>query len=94
MSSSSRDERYSLRHVESSLGVSRAVIDGLVDAGFVTPALGPRNQRRFTFQDLMLLRTAHELRQAKVAPKRIVEALSKLRAALPEGAALTVEQLY
>lgn len=86
---SSRQERYSLRHVEQSLGLSRAVIDGLVEAGFVTPERGPRNQRRFSFQDLMLLRTAHELREARVTPRRIVEALGKLRAALPEGTALT-----
>lgn len=87
--SSSHDERYSLRHVQASLGLSRAVIDGLVDAGFVSPARGPRNQRSFSFQDLMLLRTAHELREAKVAPKRIVEALATLRAGLPTGTALT-----
>ncbi len=86
---SSREERYSLRHVEQSTGLSRAVIDGLVEAGCVTPQRGPGNQRRFSFQDLMLLRTAHDLRQAKVTPKRIVEALGTLRAALPAGAALT-----
>ena len=87
--SSSHDERYSLRHVQASLGLSRAVIDGLVEAGFVSPARGPRNRRSFSFQDLMLLRTAHELREAKVAPKRIVEALATLRAGLPAGTALT-----
>ena len=34
---SSRDERYSLRHVQASLGLSRAVIDGLVDLPFALP---------------------------------------------------------
>jgi tetratricopeptide (TPR) repeat protein len=86
---SARDGRYSLQHVQSSLGVSRAVVTSLVNAGFVVPTRGARNAPRFSFQDLMLLRTAHELRQAKVAPRQIVEALSRLRAALPEGAPLS-----
>ncbi len=86
---SSRDGRYSLRHVQVSLGLSRAVIDGLVNAGFVAPDRGARNPARFSFQDLMLLRTAHELAQAKVAPRRIVEALTTPARRLPEGAALT-----
>ena len=81
-----REGRYSLKHVQTSLGVSRAVVSGLVEAGFVLPSRGPRNEQRFSFQDLMLLRTAHELRQAKVPPRQIVEALSRLQAALPEGA--------
>ncbi len=86
---SARDGRYSLQHVQTSLGVSRAVVSSLVNAGFVVPTRGTRNAPRFSFQDLMLLRTAHELREAKVAPRQIVEALSRLRAALPEGAPLS-----
>lgn len=89
MPSTARDGHYTLHHVQVSLGVPRSVISGLVGAGFVKPAIGPRNEQQFSFQDLMLLRTAHELRQSKVPPRRIVEALSKLRSALPEGAALT-----
>ncbi len=74
---------YSLRRVQAMLGLSRAVLDGLIAAGFVTPARGPRNALRFSFRDLMLLRTAHALQQAGIAPRRIVRALAGLRARLP-----------
>jgi tetratricopeptide (TPR) repeat protein len=66
------------------LGVSRRVVSGLVDAGFVTPSRGPRNQLQFTFQDVVLLRTALQLRAAKIPPRKIVHALLRLKAELPD----------
>lgn len=65
------------------LGVSRGVILGLIDAGFVSPARGSRNQHQFSFQDLVLLRTASALQSARITPKRIVRSLAELRAQLP-----------
>jgi hypothetical protein len=80
---------YSLREVRSMLGLSRAVIGGLVEAGFVSPQRGPRRELRFSFQDMVLLRTAHRLQAARIPPRRIVQSLRKLRAALPESMPLT-----
>lgn len=80
---------YSLRAVQSMLGLSRRVIDGLIAEGFVTPSRGARNAWRFGFQDLMLLRTAHALRSAGIAPRKIVRSLSRLRATLPDALPLT-----
>lgn len=71
------------------LGVSRAVITGLIDAGFVSPARGPRNEYRFSFQDVVLLRTAHHLQTARIPPRRIVRALQRLQAGLPDHLPLT-----
>ncbi|MBI5278438.1 MAG: tetratricopeptide repeat protein [Burkholderiales bacterium] len=65
------------------LGLSRHTVAGLVEAGFVTPARGKRNEWRFTFQDLMLLRTAHALKAQGLAPRRIVRSLAQLKATLP-----------
>ena len=65
------------------LGLSRSVITGLVAAGFVTPARGPRNEYRFSFRDVVLLRSAVELRAAHIAPRKILAALRKLKAELP-----------
>jgi hypothetical protein len=48
---------YTLRSLQSILGVSRRVLSGLIDAGFVQPTRGKRNEPRFTFQDVVLLRT-------------------------------------
>lgn len=79
----------SLRELQSMLGVSRHVVSGLVAAGFVTPSRGPRNEYRFTFQDVVLLRTALQLRSARIAPRKIIQALSRLREALPDELPLT-----
>lgn len=71
------------------LGISRAVITGLVSAGFVSPTRGARNEHRFSFQDLMLLRTAYGLQQARIPPAKILRSLKKLKATLPSELPLT-----
>jgi tetratricopeptide (TPR) repeat protein len=83
------DPAYSLRMAEETVGVSRAVLKGLIDAGFVSPARGPRREYRFSFQDIVLLRTAYELQSADIPPRRIVAALKKVKAALPAAAPLS-----
>ena len=80
---------YTLRGAQEKLGLSRAVLTGLIAAGFVTPARGARQGYCFTFQDLALLRTAHTLRQSGIAPRKILAALAKLKAALPDELPLT-----
>jgi tetratricopeptide (TPR) repeat protein len=80
---------YSLRRVQAMLGLSRGVVAGLIAAGFVTPTRGPRNAWRFTFQDLMLLRTAHALQASKIPPRRILRSLARLRSTLPQELPLT-----
>jgi tetratricopeptide (TPR) repeat protein len=74
---------YTLKHIEDMLGMRRAVVSSLVSAGFVTPARGPRNELRFSFQDVVLLRTAFHLRSANVPPRRLLQALRQLRERLP-----------
>lgn len=75
---------YSVRDVERVLHLSRSTIRGLIDGGFVRPARGPRRQYRFSFQDLIVLRTARALSQAKVSRRRISRSLQDLRRNLPE----------
>lgn len=75
---------YSVRDVERVLQLSRSTLQGLIDGGFVRPARGARRQYEFSFQDLIVLRTARALTQAKVPPKRIHRALKELRRDLPE----------
>ena len=74
---------HTVRSIQATLGLSRSVITGLVAAGFVTPARGPRNEYRFSFRDVVLLRSAVELRAAHIAPRKIFAALRKLKADLP-----------
>jgi len=80
---------YSVQDVERVLRLSRSTIKGLIDGGFVTPARGPRRQYRFSFQDLIVLRTARALTEANVPSRRVRRALDELRQHLPETAPLS-----
>ena len=74
---------YTVRSIQEMLGLSRGVIAGLIASGFVAPRRGARNEHRFTFRDVVLLRTAASLQAARIAPRKIVSALKKLRSELP-----------
>jgi tetratricopeptide (TPR) repeat protein len=73
----------SVREVEKVLRLSRSTIRGLISRGFVSPARGPRREYRFTFQDLIVLRTARALALANVPRRRIARSLRELRRSLP-----------
>jgi tetratricopeptide (TPR) repeat protein len=77
-------QQYGVRDVEKLLSLPRSRIRALIQAKFVSPSRGPRNAWRFSFQDLIVLRTAQVLAQAKVPPKRITRSLKALRRQLPE----------
>jgi tetratricopeptide (TPR) repeat protein len=80
---------YGVRDVERLLGLSRGTIQALVRAGFVAPARGARGEYRFSFQDLILLRTAGALSAANVPARRITRSLKALRRRLPETVPLS-----
>ncbi len=80
---------YSVRDVERVLELSPATTRSLIRAGFVSPERGPRREFRFSFQDLIVLRTARALMQAKVSPKRIRRSLESLRRELPDSLPLS-----
>jgi len=82
-------ESYGVGDVERMLHLSRATIRGLISRGFVNPSRGPRREYRFSFQDLVILRTARALVSAKVPPRRIGRSLSALRKQLPKSVPLT-----
>ena len=82
-------QSYSVRDVERVLRLSRSTIQGLIKGGFVKPTRGPRRQYFFSFQDLIVLRTARALEQAKVPRRRIRRSLDDLRQHLPETAPLS-----
>lgn len=85
MSGHATSANESLRRVQRALRLSRRVVTGLMAEGFVAPARGPRNAFQFSFQDLVLLRTAHGLRSARVPPRTILRALGELRKELPDA---------
>jgi tetratricopeptide (TPR) repeat protein len=80
---------YGVRDVEKLLRLPRSTIRSLIDAGFVSPARGPRNAWLFSFQDLVVLRTARALAVANVPRKRITKSIRELRRHLPESMPLS-----
>jgi tetratricopeptide (TPR) repeat protein len=80
---------YGVHDVERLLRLSRNAIRAFVAAGFVTPGRGPRNTWLFSFQDLILLRTAQALADAKVPLRRITRSMKELRRHLPESMPLS-----
>ncbi|HYC48363.1 MAG TPA: tetratricopeptide repeat protein [Burkholderiales bacterium] len=81
--------QYRVSDVQRLLHLSRGTIRTLVDAGFVSPARGPRNALVFSFQDLVVLRTARALTEARVPRRRILTALKELRRHLPASMPLS-----
>jgi predicted Zn-dependent protease len=77
------NEGYSLPDVSRLLGLPRSIIRGLIDAGFVAPERGTRREYRFSFQDLVVMRTAQSLVEARLPTTRILRSLRRLRAQLP-----------
>ena len=76
--------QYGVRDVEKLLGLPRSTVRALIAAGFVTPQRGQRNAWLFSFQDLIVLRTAQALAAANVPHRRIMKSLRDLRGNLPE----------
>jgi tetratricopeptide (TPR) repeat protein len=81
--------QYGVRDVERLLNLSRSTIQSLVRAGFVSPARGPRRSLLFSFQDLIVLRTAQALAAANVPARRITRSLKDLRRQLPVAVPLS-----
>ena len=80
---------YSTADVARLLGLKPAQARSYARAGFLRPARGPRNTYRFSFQDVVLLRAAKELMDARVPSRRIRRALRSLARTLPAGRALS-----
>jgi tetratricopeptide (TPR) repeat protein len=82
-------QRFGVREVEKLLRLPRRTIHGLIRAGFVSPRRGARQAYEFSFQDLIVLRTAQALAAANVPAKRITESLKELRRHLPQSMPLS-----
>jgi tetratricopeptide (TPR) repeat protein len=81
--------QYGVRDVEKLLRLPRSTIRALIAAGFVSPARGPRSEWRFSFQDLIVLRTAQALADANVPQRRITRSVRELRRHLPDAMPLS-----
>jgi hypothetical protein len=77
-------DSYSMRDVQSLLGIPRTVVSALIAAGVIAPRRGARHAYRFTFQDVVLLRTAQSLRESRIPTRHITRSLKRLQG-LDEG---------
>lgn len=74
---------YTTREVADLLGISATRVRALTRSGIVTPQTNAAGHATFSFQDLVLLRTAKGLGDAKVPTRRINKALQALARQLP-----------
>jgi tetratricopeptide (TPR) repeat protein len=75
---------YSAAEVARILELTPRQVRAAVVAGWLEPGRGPRGELRFSFQDLVSLKTARGLFQARLPARRVRETLAKLRGQLPE----------
>ena len=80
---------YGSRDVAKLLGLTVAQVRAFARDGFLTPGREPRGDYQFSFQDLVILRTAKALVAARIPTRRIRRALRKLKRQLPRGRSLT-----
>lgn len=80
---------YTTREVAEVLGLPTSRIQGWTRSGLLTPERDARGAWRFSFQDIVLLRTACELLEQNVPTRRVREALEALRTQLPVGRPLS-----
>lgn len=75
---------YDTKDLKRLFGLPATAVRSLTRAGHLSP-VRRSGRLHYSFQDLVVLRTASALRAAKIPAKRINRTLRTLRAALPEG---------
>ena len=85
---------FTTRDAAKVLDLPEQQIRSCVRAGFLSPNRGPGRQFRFTFQDLLLLKTTKGLLDSRVPLKRIRRMLASLKRQLPDDQHLTSLTIY
>ena len=84
---------FGVREAAQILGLSEQGLRGYLRAGLVASKPTGEGGYRFDFQDLVLLRTAKNLVDARIPPGRVRRALAALRRRLPEDQPLSGVQV-
>ncbi len=82
-------QTYGTKDLQRLLGVSAGAVRSAVRAGYVAPRRDRRGAMRFTFHDLIVVRTASSLSAANVPARRVAQSLRALRRQLPKQAPLS-----
>jgi tetratricopeptide (TPR) repeat protein len=83
---------YNTKDLERLFGLPASAVRSLTRAGHISP-VKRAGRLHYSFQDLLMLRTASALRAANITARRINRTLQTLRATLPTGAALNQRSL-
>jgi tetratricopeptide (TPR) repeat protein len=83
---------YNTKDLERLFGLPAAAVRSLTRAGHISP-IKRGGRLHYSFQDLLMLRTASALRSANISATKINRTLQTLRATLPSGAALNQRSL-
>lgn len=76
---------FTIADVESKYGIRRRVVSELVREGFVRPERGRRQEYRFSFQDVVMLRMAQDLFSLGIPPRKTSRFLRQLQRELPDA---------
>ena len=85
---------YSTRQAAELIGLSTDQVRHYVRRKLVQPGRGPRGEYRFTFQDVVLLRTAKGLLDASVSVRKTYRALVKLKKEFAAETNLSAMRVY
>ncbi|MFP6808660.1 MAG: tetratricopeptide repeat protein [Pseudomonadales bacterium] len=80
---------YSTRDIADLLELPQETIRGIARAGVLDPERTPGQQYRFSFQDIVILRTAKELFSSGVARSQVNRTLFQLKNRLPSSRTLS-----
>jgi tetratricopeptide (TPR) repeat protein len=79
---------YDAKDLKQRFGIEASAVRSLTRAGHIRP-VSRKGRLHYSFQDLIVLRTATSLRAAKIPAQRISRTLRKMRESLPEGMPLS-----
>jgi tetratricopeptide (TPR) repeat protein len=85
---------FSTHEVAKILGLPDSKVRSCARAALLTPTRGPGGRLRWSFQDLLLLKTTRGLLEARVPARRIRRMLASLRRQLPGDQALSSVSIY
>lgn len=85
---------YRTKEVAELIGLNSDQVRHYVRRSLVQPGRGPRGEFRFSFQDVVLLKTAKGLMNASVTTRKAYRALVKLKKELQQEKSLSAVRIY
>jgi tetratricopeptide (TPR) repeat protein len=85
---------YRTKEVAELIGLNSDQVRHYVRRSLVQPGRGPRGEYRFSFQDVVLLKTAKGLMNASVTTRKAYRALVKLKKELQQEKSLSAVRIY